>query len=149
MSNFWGHFFHIFRIFFLNDFIKNPQTKNARTFLPLNISAVGSVFGASFLYWVDFKKDDFWTCFFISSGFSIRIYKDFSSISNQSAMMKNEIAQKWFPICVSTISNNLSERKALNWHDHAKVTNKTRYSMWKIRKKYLVFSWNILNIVWV
>ena len=92
-------------------------------------------FGASFLYWVDFKKDDFWTCFFFSSGFSIRIYKDFGSISNQSAMMKNEIAQKWFPICVSTISNNLSERKALNWHDHAKVTNKTRYSMWKIREK--------------
>ena len=28
---------------FLNDFIKNPQTRNARPFLPLNISAVGSV----------------------------------------------------------------------------------------------------------
>jgi hypothetical protein len=36
-------FFHIFRIFFKNNFIKNPQTTNARTFLPLNISAVGSV----------------------------------------------------------------------------------------------------------
>ena len=36
-------FFHIFRIYFLNDFIKNPQTRNARAFLPLNISAVGSV----------------------------------------------------------------------------------------------------------
>ena len=37
----------IFSIFsgynFLNDFIKNPQTRNARTFLTLNISAVGSV----------------------------------------------------------------------------------------------------------
>ena len=27
----------------MNDFIKNPQTRNARAFLPLNISAVGSV----------------------------------------------------------------------------------------------------------
>ena len=27
----------------MNDFIKNPQTKNARAFFPLNISAVGSV----------------------------------------------------------------------------------------------------------
>ena len=27
----------------MNDFIKNPQTRNARTFWPLNISAVGSV----------------------------------------------------------------------------------------------------------
>ena len=36
-------FFHIFRIFLKNYFIKNPQTTNARTFLPLNISAVGSV----------------------------------------------------------------------------------------------------------
>ena len=36
-------FFHIFRIFFLNNFIKNPQTRNARAFLPLNISDVGSV----------------------------------------------------------------------------------------------------------
>ena len=35
--------FHIFRMFFLNDFIKNPQTRNARAFLPLNNSAVGSV----------------------------------------------------------------------------------------------------------
>ena len=34
-------FFHIFRIFFfLKDFIKNPQNRNARAFLPLNISAV-------------------------------------------------------------------------------------------------------------
>ena len=32
-------------------------------------------------------------------------------------------------------SNNLSERKALNWQDHAKVTNKTRYSMWNTGKK--------------
>ena len=29
--------------FVLKDFIKNPQTRNARAFLPLNISAVGSV----------------------------------------------------------------------------------------------------------
>ena len=36
--------FYIFRILFLYDFIKNPQTRNARTFLPLNISSVGSVF---------------------------------------------------------------------------------------------------------
>ena len=36
-------FFHIFRIFILNEFIKNPQTRNARAFLPLNISPVGSV----------------------------------------------------------------------------------------------------------
>ena len=27
----------------MNDFIKNPQTRNACTFWPLNISAVGSV----------------------------------------------------------------------------------------------------------
>ena len=27
----------------MNDFIKNPQTRNARAFLPLNISPVGSV----------------------------------------------------------------------------------------------------------
>ena len=27
----------------MNDFIQNPQTRNARAFLPLNISAVGSV----------------------------------------------------------------------------------------------------------
>ena len=27
----------------MNDFIKNPQTRNARAFLPLNISVVGSV----------------------------------------------------------------------------------------------------------
>ena len=27
----------------MNDFIKNPQTRNACAFLPLNISAVGSV----------------------------------------------------------------------------------------------------------
>ena len=27
----------------MKDFIKNPQTRNARAFLPLNISAVGSV----------------------------------------------------------------------------------------------------------
>ena len=36
-------FFQIFRIYFLNDFIKNPHTRNVRAFLPLNISAVGSV----------------------------------------------------------------------------------------------------------
>ena len=37
-------FFSYFQdIFFLNDFIKKPQTRNARVFLPLNISAVGSV----------------------------------------------------------------------------------------------------------
>ena len=33
-------FSHIFRIFFLKDFIKNLQTRNARAFLPLNISTV-------------------------------------------------------------------------------------------------------------
>ena len=31
--------------FFLNDFIKNPQTRNTHAFLPLNISPVGSVRG--------------------------------------------------------------------------------------------------------
>ena len=37
-------FFLIFSGYiFLNDFIKNPQTRYARAFLPLNISAVGSV----------------------------------------------------------------------------------------------------------
>ena len=36
-------FFSYFQDIFLNDFIKNPQTRNARAFLPLNISAVGSV----------------------------------------------------------------------------------------------------------
>ena len=36
-------FFIFSGYFFLNDFIKNPQTRNARAFLPLNISAVGSV----------------------------------------------------------------------------------------------------------
>ena len=35
--------FSCFQDTFLNDFIKNPQTRNARAFLPLNISAVGSV----------------------------------------------------------------------------------------------------------
>ena len=35
--------FFIFSGYFFNDFTKNPQTRNARTFLPLNISAVGSV----------------------------------------------------------------------------------------------------------
>ena len=34
---------HIFRIFLLCNFIKNPQTRISRTFLPLNISAIGSV----------------------------------------------------------------------------------------------------------
>ena len=29
----------------MRDFLKNPQTRNARPFLPLNISAVGSVHG--------------------------------------------------------------------------------------------------------
>ena len=37
-------FIHIFRTSSLNDFIKGPQTKYACAFLPLNISAVGSVF---------------------------------------------------------------------------------------------------------
>ena len=82
-------------------------------------------FGLIFTHSYD-KNDDF--CLLFGSPLW-RIWPHF-----QSAMMKNEIAQKWFPICVSTISDNLSERKALNWHDHAKVTNKTRYSMWKIRK---------------
>ena len=36
-------FFIFSGYFFLNDFIKNPQTRNARAFLPLIISAVGSV----------------------------------------------------------------------------------------------------------
>ena len=31
-------------LFFLNYFIKNPQTRNAQAFLPLNISVVGSVY---------------------------------------------------------------------------------------------------------
>ena len=35
--------FSYFQVIFLNDFIKNPQTRNVRSFLPLNISAVGSV----------------------------------------------------------------------------------------------------------
>ena len=37
-------FFSYFQDIFLNDFIKKPQTRNAREFLPLNISAVGSVY---------------------------------------------------------------------------------------------------------
>ena len=36
-------FFIFSGCFFLNGFIKNPQTINTRPFLPLNISAVGSV----------------------------------------------------------------------------------------------------------
>ena len=36
-------FFHIFRILYLYDFIKNSHTRNACAFLPLNISAVGIV----------------------------------------------------------------------------------------------------------
>ena len=40
---FWIFFFHIFRIFFLNTFIKNPQTTIAPTFLTLIISAIGGV----------------------------------------------------------------------------------------------------------
>ena len=43
-------FFNIFRIFFLKNFIKNPQTRNALAFLPLNISAVGSVQPIQFLF---------------------------------------------------------------------------------------------------
>jgi hypothetical protein len=35
-------FFIFSGYFFLNDFIKNPQTRNPRSFLSLNISAVGS-----------------------------------------------------------------------------------------------------------
>ena len=42
-SKWLPRFFSYFQNIFLNDFIKNPQTRNARTFLPLNISAVGSV----------------------------------------------------------------------------------------------------------
>ena len=38
--------FFIFSGFFLYDFIKNPQSRNAHTFLPLNISPVGSVAGS-------------------------------------------------------------------------------------------------------
>ena len=41
-------FFHIFKIFFLNDFIMNPHSRNARAFLPLNTSAVGSVITFAF-----------------------------------------------------------------------------------------------------
>ena len=33
---------------FLNYFIKNPQTRNARAFLPLNISIVGSVYSTEY-----------------------------------------------------------------------------------------------------
>ena len=36
-------FFHIVRIFLLDDFSMNPQTRYALAFLPPNISAVGSV----------------------------------------------------------------------------------------------------------
>ena len=36
-------FFSYFQYIFLDNFIKNPQTRNAHTVLPLNISAVGSV----------------------------------------------------------------------------------------------------------
>ena len=35
--------FSYFQDIFLNDFIKNPQTRNARAFLPINISTVGRV----------------------------------------------------------------------------------------------------------
>ena len=35
--------FFIFSGFFLNDFIKNPQTRSAPACLSLNISAIGSV----------------------------------------------------------------------------------------------------------
>ena len=35
--------FSYFQDIFLNGFIKNPQTRKASAFLPLNISAVGSV----------------------------------------------------------------------------------------------------------
>jgi hypothetical protein len=37
--------FFYFQDIFLNDFIKNKKTRNTRAFLPLNISAVGSVSG--------------------------------------------------------------------------------------------------------
>ena len=40
-------FFSHFQDIFLNDFLKNLQTRNARTFLPLNIPAVGSVNNSS------------------------------------------------------------------------------------------------------
>ena len=43
LSNGSHNFFQTFSIYFLNYFIKNPQTRNARAFLPLNISAVGTV----------------------------------------------------------------------------------------------------------
>ena len=45
LLNGFHDFFHIFRILLLNDFIKNPQTRNTHAFLPLNISPVGSVRG--------------------------------------------------------------------------------------------------------
>ena len=35
--------FFIFSGYFFEDLIKNPQTRNARAFLPLKISAVGNV----------------------------------------------------------------------------------------------------------
>ena len=44
-------FFIFSEYFFLNYFIKSPQTRNARAFLPLNISAVGSVCWLSGLAW--------------------------------------------------------------------------------------------------
>ena len=43
ISNGSHDFFSYFQDIFLNDFIKNQQTRNARAFLLLNISAVGSV----------------------------------------------------------------------------------------------------------
>ena len=43
-------FFSYFQDIFLNDFIKNPQTRNACAFLPLNISAVGSVLSLIYFY---------------------------------------------------------------------------------------------------
>ena len=45
-GNFKTHpqLFPYFQDSFLNDFIKNLQTRNACTFSPLNISAVGSVY---------------------------------------------------------------------------------------------------------
>ena len=42
-GNFQTAFFIFSGYFSFNDFIMNQQTKNARAFLPLNISAVGGV----------------------------------------------------------------------------------------------------------
>ena len=52
----------MFSGFFLKYFIKNPQTRNADTFLPLNISAIGRVitnFPTSYTLWTENKEFGF------------------------------------------------------------------------------------------